>query len=137
MGEEMEMKPLNGNIVVVLHILLFATALFFFAIPGLEFFAILISIAGAIAIKGYFSNTKGIALVLLQFGKYKGTIKDTGFFWANPLLQKEKVSVRLRSYTGKLLQLHDLQSTPIVAAIQANWQITHAGKIFFEVPDLH
>lgn len=136
MVKEKKLMAMNGNIVAVLHVLLFAVALFFFAIPGLEFFALLLSIAGAGALKGYFSNTKGNALVLLLFGKYKGCISESGFFWANPLYQKEKVSTRLRSFSGKPLQLHDLQSTPIIAALQASWQVKSAGNVFFEIDNI-
>ena len=35
--------------------------------------------------------------VMVFFGKYKGTIKENGFFWVNPFYEKKKITLRARN----------------------------------------
>ena len=37
---------------------------------------------------GYFSQEPNEARVMVFFGEYKGTFKNTGFFWVNPFINK-------------------------------------------------
>jgi hypothetical protein len=30
-------------------------------------------------------------MVMLFFGKYRGVLKENGFFWVNPFMTKEKI----------------------------------------------
>ncbi|MEE2937898.1 MAG: SPFH domain-containing protein [Planctomycetota bacterium] len=36
--------------------------------------------------------------MLLLFGEYQGTAKDSGFFWVNPFFSKKEVSLRVRNF---------------------------------------
>ena len=41
--------------------------------------------------------------VLLLFGEYKGSVRDSGFFWVNPFFTKKKLSLRIRNFeTGSI-----------------------------------
>ncbi len=133
MTDEKKIKPFQGNVAIIVHILLFALALFFFAIPGLEFFAFLMVVAGAVGIKGYFSAAQGEAYVMVLFGTYRGTVTQHGFFWVNPMYRREKVSVRHQSYSGKVLHVHDAKSIPILVSMQALWYIAQPGKLWLAV----
>src|ERR1039457_2539933 len=48
-------------------------------VPG-----ILMAITGIIFSKGFFSLQPNEARVLILFGEYKGTVRESGFFWGNP-----------------------------------------------------
>ena len=40
---------------------------------------------------GFFTLEPNMSAVLILFGKYTGTVRTSGFYWANPLLIKKKV----------------------------------------------
>ena len=44
-----------------------------------------LSIAGLIMLFGHFTLQPNEARVLTLFGTYVGTVRDSGFFWTNPL----------------------------------------------------
>ena len=46
---------------------------------------------------GYMELEPNEARAMVFFGKYKGTFKETGFFWVNPFLNKKKLSLRARN----------------------------------------
>ncbi len=46
--------------------------------------AFLISILGLISLRGFFTLQPNEARVLILFGHYRGTVRDSGFHWANP-----------------------------------------------------
>ena len=47
-----------------------------------------------ISLGGFFVVQPNEAKALVFFGKYVGTIREAGFFWANPLATKQAVSLR-------------------------------------------
>ncbi len=46
--------------------------------------AFLMEIAGFVALSGFFTLQPNEARVLILFGAYKGTVRDSGFHWGNP-----------------------------------------------------
>jgi len=42
---------------------------------------------------------------MILFGKYHGTVRDSGFFWANPFYTKRLVSLRLRNMETERLKV--------------------------------
>src|SRR5438046_2596286 len=42
---------------------------------------------------GFFTLQPNEAAVLLLFGSYKGTVRHSGFCWANPFMRKTKISL--------------------------------------------
>ena len=63
------------------------------SIPGLFVLVLLF----VLMTPGYFSQEPNEARVMVFFGKYKGTFKNTGFFWVNPFMNKKKLSLRARN----------------------------------------
>ena len=47
------------------------------------------------------------AMVMLFFGKYKGTFKETGYFWVNPFLSTKKLSMRARNLNAEPIKVND------------------------------
>jgi regulator of protease activity HflC (stomatin/prohibitin superfamily) len=50
--------------------------------------ALLAGVAGLVMLFGYFTLQPNEARVLVLFGSYRGTVRDSGFHWANPLYSR-------------------------------------------------
>lgn len=46
---------------------------------------------------GFMTIQPNQSRVMTFFGKYSGTVTDTGFFWVNPFFGKKRLSLRARS----------------------------------------
>ncbi len=95
-------------------------------IPGLVFLLITL---------GYFIIYPNQSAVLTLFGKYKGTVKDEGFKWANPFLRKKKISLRARNLNGDKIKVNDNLGNPIIIAAVVVWKVADTLKAAFEVDD--
>ncbi len=73
--------------------------------------------------------------VLLLFGSYVGTVKDSGFHWANPFYTKRKVSLRARSLNGEKLKVNDSAGNPVEIAAIVVWRVTDTYAASFQVDD--
>ena len=82
---------------------------------------------------GFFTLQPNIAAVLILFGKYSGTVRESGFHWANPLLIKKKVSLRAHNLNGEKIKVNDLRGSPIEVAAIVVWQVTDTAKAVFDV----
>jgi regulator of protease activity HflC (stomatin/prohibitin superfamily) len=71
--------------------------------------------------------------VLQLFGKYVGTARDTGLRWANPLLTKKRISLRVRNFESEPLKVNDLDGNPIEIAAVVVWKVIDTAEAVFEV----
>ena len=91
---------INGFLMLFLHLIIvtgLAVACFILAIPFTFVLGGLLVLLWFILCFGYMSLEPNEARVMVFFGKYKGTFKDTGFFWVNPFMDKKKLSLRARN----------------------------------------
>jgi regulator of protease activity HflC (stomatin/prohibitin superfamily) len=70
---------------------------------------------------------------LLLFGRYSGTIRQQGLWWANPFFTKKAVSLRVRNFETAKLKVNDRNSNPIEIAAVVVWQVTDTAEALFEV----
>lgn len=82
---------------------------------------------------GFFTLQPNEAAVLVLFGKYVGTVKESGFHWANPFYLKKKISLRRRNMNGATIKVNDLRGNPIEIAAVIVWQVADAAKASFDV----
>jgi hypothetical protein len=82
---------------------------------------------------GFFIVEPNGSKVLLLFGSYKGTVKKSGFHWANPFLSKRSVSLRARTLNGERLKVNDLTGNPVEIAAIIVWQVVDTYEASFEV----
>ena len=73
--------------------------------------------------------------VLLLFGRYKGTVKDQGLHWANPLLTKRRISLRVRNFETEHSKVNDTEGNPIEMASVVVWKVVDTVEASFEVDD--
>ncbi|MBN1290482.1 MAG: SPFH domain-containing protein [Candidatus Latescibacteria bacterium] len=84
---------------------------------------------------GFFTVEPNEGIVLLLFGKYKGTEKKTGFRWANPLYRKKKISLRVRNFDSDKLKVNDKKGNPIEISAVVVWRVKDTAMAVFEVDD--
>ncbi len=78
------------------------------------------------------------ALVLILFGRYKGTITDPGWYWtANPFtkLESRKLSQRVHNFTTPVSKVNDAEGNPIEIAAVVVWRVVDTAKATFDVDD--
>ena len=73
--------------------------------------------------------------VLQLFGQYRGTAKVQGLRWANPLLMKKAVSLRVRNFESSRLKVNDNEGNPIEIAAVVVWKVVETAEAVFEVDD--
>lgn len=84
---------------------------------------------------GFFTLQPNVGAVLILFGKYKGTVANSGFHWANPLLIKKKVSLRAHNLNGEKIKVNDLRGNPLEIALVVVWRVVNTAKAVFDVAD--
>ncbi len=84
---------------------------------------------------GFFTLQPNVAAVLLLFGKYKGTVRESGFHWANPFYQKIKVSLRTRNFNTDTLKVNDKRGNPTEIAAVVVWRVQNTAQATFDVDD--
>jgi len=76
---------------------------------------------------------EGRALVL--FGKYRGTIRESGFFWAHPFASKRPVSLKAVNVSSSVIKVNDLVGNPIEIGAVVVFQVQDTAKALFAVED--
>lgn len=97
--------------------------------------ALLISIIILIMWAGLFMVHPNEAKVLQLFGKYAGTVNDSGLKWANPFYAKTPVSTRVRNFESSKLKVNDSRGSPIEIAAVVVWKVFDTAEALFEVDD--
>lgn len=170
MVKEVEYRPMSGwpgllmSIVLLLGgvVIVIASAMQVETKPvfGLGIVAgIIVGIVGIIGFVGLMAIAPNDSRVLLLFGKYKGTVRQSGFFWVNPFFSKTKLSLRVRNFetgstmtpeiknaqgqvtqaktrsTGKPSKVNDRHGNPIEISAVVVWRVVNTFEAMFDVDD--
>lgn len=160
-------KPLTGWLILPIALGLFfgGIALFVITLAHLHSFIPLISaiamfICGLISFFGFMAIAPNDSRVLLLFGDYKGTARESGFYWVNPFFAKKKLSLRIRNFetgsivhpeeknpstgqvirkksrsSGKPSKVNDRDGNPIEISAVVVWKVVNTAEALFEVND--
>jgi hypothetical protein len=101
----------------------------------LSIIALLIAITVFICWFGFFMVNPKEARVMQLFGKYAGTVHDSGLRWANPFYTKMRVSLRVRNFESSKLKVNDKNGNPIEIAAVIVWEVTDTAEAVFQVDD--
>ena len=82
---------------------------------------------------GFMQIEPNEARVLIFFGKYKGTVKDNGFFWVNPLYAKKKLTLRARNFDAEPIKVNDKSGNPIMIGQVIVWRVVDTYKASFDI----
>jgi regulator of protease activity HflC (stomatin/prohibitin superfamily) len=88
-----------------------------------------------VLLRGHFILQPNQARVLLLFGDYRGSARQSGFFWANPFFSRIAVSLRLRNLEGNHLKVNDKRGNPIEIAVVVVWKVADTAQAVFDVDD--
>jgi len=85
---------------------------------------------------GCFTLQPNEARLLILFGAYKGTVRRSGFFWANPFYTKfTKMSLRAYNLNSEKLKVNDKHGNPIEIAAVVVWRVADTAQAKFDVAD--
>lgn len=84
---------------------------------------------------GFFIVQPNQSRVLVLFGKYKGTVRQDGFFFTNPFMSKTKISLRAHNLDGDKLKVNDLNGNPIEISAVVVWRVEDTARAVFDVED--
>ena len=98
-----------------------------------DFIIPIIIILLVISAKGFVQLEPNEARAMVFFGKYRGTFRENGFWWVNPLLTKKKVSLRARNLNAEAIKVNDKSGNPIMIGLVMVWRIRDVYKALFEI----
>ena len=85
---------------------------------------------------GHFTLQPNQARVLILFGAYKGTVRRSGFHWANPFYSRRtKISLRALNFNSDKLKVNDKRGNPIEIAAVVVWRVDDTAQALFDVVD--
>lgn len=73
------------------------------------------------------------SVVVIFFGKYMGSIRDSGIFLTIPFTLRRTISLRVRNFNSKRLKVNDVEGNPIEIAAVIVFKVVDAAKAVFDV----
>lgn len=83
--------------------------------------------------RGFFTVNPNGSKVMVLFGSYKGTVRENGFFWANPFYTRQRISLRARNFDSERVKVNDKIGNPILINVILVWQVEDTYKSAFDV----
>ncbi|MBI4576482.1 MAG: SPFH domain-containing protein, partial [Planctomycetes bacterium] len=82
---------------------------------------------------GHFTLQPNEGRVLVLFGAYRGTVRESGFHWTNPFNSKLRVSLRARNMNTERLKVNDRRGNPIEIGAVVVWRVQDTAQALFDV----
>jgi len=134
MKTEKTFIPLNGYLMILVALAMIIVPIPILVISRLFIMVIIIAL-GVFTLMGVFVVNPNESMVITLFGAYKGTVLANGFFWANPLLTKKKISLRARNIDSPPIKVNDHVGNPIMIGIVLVWRVQDTFRAAFDVDD--
>jgi regulator of protease activity HflC (stomatin/prohibitin superfamily) len=126
-------KPMSGWLMLVVMLGLIVAGIYFLTqrqfIPG----TVLLLVAFLLIAPGFIALEPNNAAVLILFGDYRGTVKESGFYYANPFYAKRKLSLRAITLDVPTIKVNDKQGNPIMIGSVVTYRIRETYKAAFDV----
>ncbi|WP_027420432.1 SPFH domain-containing protein [Crocinitomix catalasitica] len=132
MKNETTRKASNGYVFLLLFFITLVVIIGGIAIFDNPIFLVLI-LALLFLARGFFTVNPNSSKVMVLFGAYKGTVKENGFFWANPFFSRTKISLRARNFDSDRLKVNDKIGNPIMINVILVWKVSDTFKAAFDV----
>ncbi len=124
--------PFNGYLAVGMLVIVAALVVFGFNSNNIILGVALLPVC-VLLIKGLVVISPNNSKVLLLFGEYKGSIKQNGLFWINPLYMRTGLSLRARNFESEKIKVNDKMGNPILISVILVWKVKDTFKATFEV----
>jgi regulator of protease activity HflC (stomatin/prohibitin superfamily) len=99
------------------------------------FLLVLIVPVAMLWLKGLFIVSPNEGKILTFFGKYTGTVREPGFWFANPFASKDRISLKVSNFQSPQLKVNDAGGNPIEIACVIVWRVVDTAKAAFDVQD--
>lgn len=130
---EKTVKPTSGWMTLAIFFLLLIAGIALLItrqiVPGI----ILIIVDTLIISPGFLAIEPNSSRVMTLFGEYIGTIRESGFFYANPFYTKKKVSLRAVTMDVPTIKVNDKQGNPIMIGAVVAYRVKDTYKAAFAV----
>jgi len=130
---EKTIKPTSGWMMLLLFFLLLVASIALLItrqiLPGI----LLLVLDIAFISPGFLAIEPNSSRVLNLFGEYVGTIKESGFYYANPFYTKKKVSLRAVTLDVPTIKVNDKQGNPIMIGAVVAYRVRDTFKAAFAV----
>ena len=132
MTQEKISKPLSGYPILIVEFILMAGWIYAFSMEQ-PIYGVIAAVVWFFMLFGFFIVYPNRSVVLTLFGKYKGTVKANGLFWANPFYLKKGISLRARNFDSERVKVNDKVGNPILISVILVWKVDDTYKAAFEV----
>jgi regulator of protease activity HflC (stomatin/prohibitin superfamily) len=137
MKSEKIIKPGNGYLFLVL-IFLIGIGIVILLVNGqsdaaLQPFAVVLAVVDVILLKGLVVIGPNSSKVFLLFGAYRGSARESGLFWVNPLYARMTLSLKARNFESEKIKVNDKTGNPVMISIILVWRVKDTFKSLFEV----
>ena len=127
---------MNGFAMLFLHLLVFTAVIVACFVVG----SVPLYVVGGVLVPvwliwlaGYMQLEPNEARAMVFFGQYRGTFKETGFYWVNPFYDKKKLSLRARNLDVEPIKVNDKVGNPILIGLVLVWKLKDTYKAMFEI----
>ena len=132
MKNEKEIKPGSGYLMLLVLLAALAGMIIgVIVIKNPAFLALMLIVV--LILRGFFVVNPNGSMVMVLFGAYKGTVRENGFFWANPFYSSQRISLRARNFNSERVKVNDKIGNPIMINVILVWQVNDTYKAAFDV----
>jgi regulator of protease activity HflC (stomatin/prohibitin superfamily) len=98
---------------------------------------IVMSLAGILMLSGLMVIGPNDARVMTFFGRYTGSVKESGLRWINPFTGKKAISLRARNFETAKIKVNDLDGNPIEIGAVIVWRVVDTAQATFDVENFN
>jgi regulator of protease activity HflC (stomatin/prohibitin superfamily) len=132
MKNEKEIKPSSGYLMLLVLLAVLAGMIIGVIVTKNPAFLALMLLV-VLILRGFFVVNPNGSMVMVLFGAYKGTVRENGFFWANPFYSRQRISLRARNFDSERVKVNDKIGNPIMINVILVWQVNDTYKAAFDV----
>ena len=97
--------------------------------------AIAFAVIGVLLASGFTIIQPNDSRVITFYGKYKGTLRQSGFLYTIPLSSKKHVPLKLVNFVTDQLKVNDRNGNPIEIGAVVVWRVADSAQATFNVDD--
>ncbi|REK53747.1 MAG: hypothetical protein C6W55_13230 [Thermobacillus sp.] len=138
--KERKAWKLNGFVALLLAVVLVVGGLFVLASSGSDaphpaaiLAAVVMMFAAFIIVTSLVIVHPNEAKVLTFFGRYVGTLLESGFWMTVPFSSRKKISLRVRNFNSQRLKVNDAEGNPIEIGAVVVFRVVDTAKASFDV----
>lgn len=88
---------------------------------------------GLFTLRGLYMLQPNQAALLLLFGKYRGTDRNSGLRWTIPFYSRSNISLRVHNFISDKIKVNDKRGNPIEIGAAIVWRVDDTARARFDV----